>query len=163
MILTLIYNLAWSVRKKEWVIHICNFTTTERRDCLSRTISEKSHTEPVHHGRIELDSHAETVVFGRNSEAIHFTERECYVSPYTDAYEPIKSVKIACAGMAWTSPASGETYILVFKEGLWMEEKMDHTLVNPNQMRHLLSSGIGVRHRMGCLGPYFQSGASGWG
>ena len=67
---------------------------------------------------------------------IHFTECECDVSPYTNAYKPIKSVKIACAGTAWTLPASGETYILVFNEGLWMGYKMDHTLVNPNQMRH---------------------------
>ena len=47
---------------------------------------------------------------------IHFTERECNVSPYTDAYKPIKRVKIACAGTAWTSPASDETYILVINE-----------------------------------------------
>ena len=67
---------------------------------------------------------------------IHFTERECDVSPYTDAYEPIKSVKIACAGTAWTFLASGKTYILVFNKGLWMGDKMDHTLFKPNQMRH---------------------------
>ena len=98
MILTLIYDLAWSVSKQERVIRICDFTTTERRDCLSRTISENSHTEPVHHGRIEIYSHADTIVFGRNCAVIHFTERECNVSLYTDAYETIKSVKIACAG-----------------------------------------------------------------
>ena len=67
---------------------------------------------------------------------IHFTERACNVSPYTDSYKHIKSVKIACSRKAWTSPASGETYILVFNEGLWMGDKMDHTLVNPNQMCH---------------------------
>ena len=33
-------------------------------------------------------------------------------------------------------PKLCETYILVFKEGLCMGDKMDHTLVNPNQMRH---------------------------
>ena len=64
---------------------------------------------------------------------VHFTGRECDVSPYTDAYETIKSIKIACAGMAWMSSALGETYILVFNEGLWMGDKMDHNLINPNQ------------------------------
>ena len=73
---------------------------------------------------------------------IHFTERECNVSPYNVAYEPIKSVKIACAGKAWASPASGDTYILVFNKGLWMGDKMEHTLVNPNQMLHF---GIKVK------------------
>ena len=61
---------------------------------------------------------------------------ELNVSPYSNAYEPIKSVKIACSGTAWMSLASGETYILVFNKGLWMGDKMDHTLINPNQMCH---------------------------
>ena len=98
------------------MILICDFTTTERHHFFSRMISEKSHTEPVHHGRIELDSHDDTIVFGSNCVVIHFTERECTVSLYTDAYGPIKSVKIACAGTAWTSPALGKTYILVFNK-----------------------------------------------
>ena len=45
---------------------------------------------------------------------------ECDVSPYTDAYEAIKSVPIATSGTAWTSTDTGGTYILVFHEGLWM-------------------------------------------
>ena len=52
MILTLIYDLAWSVRKQERVIRICDFTTTYKRDCSSRTILANSHIEPVHHERI---------------------------------------------------------------------------------------------------------------
>ena len=83
------------MRKQERVIHICDFTKTERRDYLSRTILAKSHTKPVHHGRIELDSHADTILFGRKYAVIHFTERECDVSPYTDAYKPIKIIMIA--------------------------------------------------------------------
>ena len=110
--------------------------TTERRDCPSRRISAVSQEDDkVYHGRIELDSHADTIVFGKNCAVIHYS-RECDVSPYTDAYESIKSVPIARAGTAWTSPVSGVTYILVFNEGLWMGDKMDHTLINPNQMRH---------------------------
>ena len=50
MILTLIYYLVWSMHKQEWEIRICNFTTTERRDCSSRTISANSHTEPTSMG-----------------------------------------------------------------------------------------------------------------
>ena len=67
---------------------------------MSCTISENSHTEPVHHGRIKLYSHADTIVFSRKCAVIHFTERECNVSPYTDVYKLVKSVKIACAGTA---------------------------------------------------------------
>ena len=132
MILTLIYDLAWSVSKKERLIRICDFTTTERHNCSSRTRSANSHTEPVHHQRNNIDYHANTIVFGRNCTVIYFTERKYDVSPYTDAYEPIKSVKITCTRTAWTLPASGETYILVFNEGLWKVDKMDHTVVNLN-------------------------------
>ena len=82
-----------------------------------------------------MDSHADTVVFGRNCAVLHFTGRECDVSPYTDTYESIKSVPIARAGTAWTSQETGSTYILVFNEGLWMGDKMKHTLINPNQLR----------------------------
>ena len=94
-------------------------------------ISENSHTDPVHHGIIDLDSHADTIVFCRNFVVIHFTGREYDVSPYTDAYEPIKSVKIACSRTAWMSSASGETNILVFNEGLWVNQSMIHLISHP--------------------------------
>ena len=38
---------------------------------------------------------------------------------------------------------SGETYIIVFNEGLLMVDKMYHTLVNLNQMQHF---GIKVQY-----------------
>ena len=40
------------------------------------------------------------------------------------------------AASAWQSSHSGQTYTLVFDEALWMGETMDHTLINPNQLRH---------------------------
>ena len=67
---------------------------------------------------------------------MQYSGRECDMSPYTDAYEAIKSVPIATAGTAWTSTETGETYILVFHEGLWMGDQMEHSLLNPNQLRH---------------------------
>ena len=116
---------------------ICDFITTDRRDCPETKISTTSREgqHKVHHGRIDLDSHANTIVFGKNCEVLAFTGRECDVCPYTDTYDSIKSVPIAKAGTAWTSPESGTTFILVFNEGLWMGDKMEHTLVKPNQMR----------------------------
>ena len=98
--------------------------------------SSDSRNSKITHGRMELDSHADTVVFGRNCALLHFTGRECDVSPYTDSYEAIKSVRIATAGTAYTSQETGQTYILVFHEGLWMGDKMEHSLINQNQLRH---------------------------
>ena len=116
---------------------ICGFVMTDRRDCSDRKIlaSSRGGKEVVHHGRIELDPHANNIVFGKNCVFLNYTGRECDVSPYTDTYESIKSVPIAKAGTAWTSPETGVTYILVFNEELWMGDKMDHSLINPNQLR----------------------------
>ena len=36
--------------------------------------------------------------------------------------------------MVWTNPMDGTAYLLIFHESLWMGDKLDHTLVNPNQL-----------------------------
>ena len=141
--------------EREQERRICDFVTTDRRDYpperkISATSREDQHE--VHHGRIELDSHANTIVFGKNCVVLAFTGRECDVSPYTDTYDSIKSVPIAKAGTAWTSPESGTTFMLVVNEGLWMGNKMDHTLFNPNQMRLF---GIMVQDNPVCESPLY--------
>jgi len=140
--------------EREQERRICDFITTDRRDCPEQKISATSREDQhkVHHGRIELDSHADTIVFGKNCVVLAFTGRECDVAPYTDTYDSIKSVPIAKAGTAWTSPESGTTFILVFNEGLWMGDKMEHTLVNPNQMRLF---GITVQDNPVCESPLY--------
>ena len=80
--------------------------------------TSREYQQEVHHGRIELVSHADKIVFGKNCAVLSFTGRDCDVSPYTDTYDSIKSVPIVKAGAACTSPESGITFILVFNEGL---------------------------------------------
>ena len=72
--------------------------------------------------------------------------------PYTDTYESIKRVPIAKAGTAWTSPETGATYILVFNEGLWMGDKMDHSLINPN---HLRLYSVTIQYNPVCDSPLY--------
>ena len=88
------------------------------------------------YGRCELDSHADTTVAGKNCVILNYTGRVCDVSPYRDDYESVKDVPIVHAATAWQSCHTGQTYILVFNEALWMGDTMDHTLINPNQLRH---------------------------
>jgi Reverse transcriptase (RNA-dependent DNA polymerase) len=85
---------------------------------------------------MELDSHADTVVLGSNCIILSYSGRECDVLPYTDSYDAIKGVPIVTGATAWTSDLTGETFILVFNEALWLGEILDHSLVNPNQLRH---------------------------
>jgi hypothetical protein len=84
---------------------------------------------------MELDSHADTIVLGSNAIIMHYTNRECDVSPYADTYQPIVDVPIVTGATAVTSQESGLTYILVFNEAIWMGDVLDHSLINPNQMR----------------------------
>jgi hypothetical protein len=120
-----------------------------------RTIlSSKKRGAKVVHGQIELDSHADTIVCGANCTIMSYTGKECDVSPYTDAYERMKSVPIVRAGTAYDSPTTGETFILIFNEAIWMGDKMDHTLVNPNQLR---SFGITVQDNPFAEAPTYLS------
>jgi hypothetical protein len=82
-------------------------------------------------------------VCGANCAIIHYTGEEC---AYTDLHEAIKSVPISVqAGTAWDNPVTGERVIFVLNEfvlnefvlneAIWMADKLEHTLVNPNQLR----------------------------
>ena len=100
----------------------------------STTLENLCPEEPIV-GNVEMDSHADTCVLGKNFVVLHYTGRVCDVSPYTDSYEAIPGVQIVTGATAWTCPETGEIFILVIPEALWMHEKMPHSLVNPNQLR----------------------------
>ena len=87
------------------------------------------------HGRIELDSHADTVVLGSNAVVLHYTGNECEVSPYFDEYEAISNVPVVRGATLWTDQNDNQGYILVFNEALWMGDTLPHSLINPNQLR----------------------------
>ena len=124
----------WCVIHRERTTRVCDVTSSVRRSAKRRIaqVSRRTVTNAVYHGRLELDLHADTIVFGKNFAILQYTERECDVSPYTDAYEAIKNVPIVSGGTAYTS----QTFILVFHEGLWMGDQMENSLLNPNQLRH---------------------------
>ena len=66
---------------------------------------------------------------------MHFMGKECDVAPYTDTYETIKAVPIVQVDTVYNNTETGETTILILNEAICMGEAMDHTLVNPNQLR----------------------------
>ena len=124
---------------------ICDFVTTDCRDCPERKIlaTSREGQQGVNHGQIMLDhSHADMIVLGKNCAVLSFTGSECDVSPYTDTYDSIKSVPIAKAGTAWTSPEPGSTFILVFSnKGLWMGDKMDHSITGQQKQNPMFGFG----------------------
>ena len=88
--------------------------------------------QAVYDGRVELDTHADTFVAGRNCLLMHYTERICDVMPYSDDYEAQKGVPIVQVATGHTA-ANGQRTILIFNKALWMPE-LPHLLINPNQL-----------------------------
>ena len=78
--------------------------------------------------------HADTTVLGSNCVVLSYTGKECEVSPYSSEYEAVRNVPVVTGAMVWMNPTDGTAYLLVFHESLWMGDKLDHTLVNPNQL-----------------------------
>ena len=62
------------------------------------------------------------------------------MKPFTDELSSVQQIEIGSAETAYTS-STGETYILVINEGLIFGERLEHSLLTPNQMR---ANGITV-------------------
>lgn len=87
--------------------------------------------------RCELDSHADTCAVASNLIPLSSTGRACNVKPYNaKTYKPDCDIPITSRATAWTCQETGQTYILVVNEGLWFGEKLQNTLLDPNQLRY---------------------------
>lgn len=86
-------------------------------------------------GRCELDSHADTIVAGNNCVVLELTGKTVSVTPFSEEYSAIKDVPVASVATAYDDPKTGQVYILVFHEALYFGERMNHTLLCPNQLR----------------------------
>ena len=90
----------------------------------------------IYHGKCEMDSHADTIVAGKNCVVLNYTGKECDVSAFSDKCGTIENVPLARVATAWQSADTAQNYILVMNEALWMSDSMESTLINPNQLRH---------------------------
>ena len=82
----------------------------------------------------EIDNHADTHCFGCNFRVLHFTTQQCTVAPFLSEYPEQMDIPICSAGTAYQLE-SGETVILMFGQGLWFGNRMERSLINPNQCR----------------------------
>ena len=104
-----------------------------QEECPVQIPEKKNRTQPVF-GRCELDLHADTIVAGSNYIILQYTGKEFDVSPYHDDYESVSNFLKVHTATSWQSSHTGQTYILVFHEALWMGGLMDHISVNLNQL-----------------------------
>ena len=139
------YALCWRQYLVHFMLGVC--LAKRPQSCISRVVSStrRPHSDSKQlqqccsqelptSSRIELDSHADTIVLGFNCVILHHTGKVCKVSPYLDDYEAIKNVPVVCSAALWTDTVDNQEYILVFNESLWMGDSLTHSLINPHQL-----------------------------
>jgi hypothetical protein len=83
----------------------------------------------------ECDTNADTCFLGTNFVILDYTMRTADVYAYDKSITPIENVPIVKGAMAYDDLDTGRTYILVFHESLFYGQALDHSLINPNQLR----------------------------
>eukprot|EP00536_Pseudo-nitzschia_multiseries_P001735 jgi/Psemu1/3956/gm1.3956_g len=88
-------------------------------------------------GYCELDSHADTTAAGNNMILLNPDQITTHVdvAPFSEEYKPIKKIPIGSCATAWTSPTSGQVYIIVFHQALYFGNKLKNSLIYPNQIQ----------------------------
>mmetsp|Transcript_38822 Transcript_38822/g.82849 ORF Transcript_38822/g.82849 Transcript_38822/m.82849 type:complete len:728 (-) Transcript_38822:475-2658(-) len=84
--------------------------------------------------RCELDTRADTTCCGKNFLPLVFTGQTCDVNGFHGDLETISDVPVATCATVWQHH-SGRRFLLIFHETLYFGDSMDHSLINPNQMR----------------------------
>ena len=98
--------------------------------------------------RCELEIRADTISADKNSRALAYTGQSCNVKGFHDSsFDSLNYIPVA--QVATAIEQDGQTFVLVINEALYFESSMDHSLINPTQIR---SSGIPV-----CDDPYHKA------
>ena len=82
-----------------------------------------------------MDTHADMACAGSNWWVMELMGIECKVSPFLDSYKPMNNVPVARCGMVWTDKTLGQDYLLVADQMLFFGTTLQHSLINPNQVR----------------------------
>jgi len=98
------------------------------------SIPEVQEPSPGTRADIEMDSNADTCCLGSNFIPLHFTQRVAEVFAYNDDLPPT-TVPIVSGATAYECPKTNETFILIVNEGLYYGSRLNHSLLNPNQLR----------------------------
>jgi len=119
---------------------ICAIRTGPRTQgrSIKRMRTNDSDTVPTGYGkeaRCELDTRADTTCAGINCRPVYYTGQHCEAYGFHSDLSPINNVPIATVATAWSDPHTGESYIIIINEALYFGDGMDHSLVNPNQIR----------------------------
>jgi hypothetical protein len=85
-------------------------------------------------GRTDLDSHADQSVVGSNCLVTHDFDRPVSIQGYDPNGSTTESLHTVSAALAYDSPDTGETLILVLHQAIHLPN-LPHNLLSPMQMR----------------------------
>ena len=71
-----------------------------------------------------------------NFVVLEYTTRKVDVYGFDKNNPPASDIPVVSGATAYDDPITGQTYILVINEALYYGSRLDHTLINPNQIRH---------------------------
>ena len=84
--------------------------------------------------RVELDSHANMYISGRNSTIIRYTNERADMSPFVEELGTMSDVPIVTSVQAYDDPKSGETKLMVTRNSSYVDS-LEHNLAPPFMMR----------------------------
>jgi len=96
--------------------------------------THQSQAPAIIEANTEIDSHADTCCLGANFTPLYFTSKICNVTPFLDSLPSATNVEI-CTGATAYDDANGTTLILIVNKALWLGDCMQHSLLNPYQIR----------------------------
>ena len=120
----------WNRQNGRWIGKI-RTSARHVRSTHSKVLEPTANTSAAN----EANMNADTCCLGTNFIPIGFTNRTADVYPYDSDYAPALNVPIVSSATAYDH-SDGQTYILIFHESLYYGQKLSHSLINPNQVRH---------------------------
>ena len=83
----------------------------------------------------ELDTNADTCCFGSNFTVLKMTSRTADVYPYKPSCKPLYNVPIVSGATTVMESITGNSFIMVTNKAIYYGRKLDHSLINPNQLK----------------------------
>jgi hypothetical protein len=76
-----------------------------------------------------------TICVGKNWRVLEYTGELCSVMPFSKDYNPTPNIPVARCATTYTCPDSGQSILLIADQVLYFGDSMEHTLINPHQIR----------------------------